>query len=190
MEKLKTGMSAGASIIANPSVSEKLGFHNVYTFECYDSEGNLKWEEEVTNIVTNEGINHVLDVVFDGATPITSWYCGLTQGTVTVNAADTLASHAGWVEQTGITDNPARDLVNFDTLSAGQVSIDNSENVATFTFSDISGDVTVGGAFLCSSASGTSGILYGVADFSGNDRTISQGDVVNVLVNIQLTSSA
>ena len=49
-----------------------LGLKNVWTIECYDSEGNLKWGETKKNLVTTEGLNHVLSSTLDGGTQITT----------------------------------------------------------------------------------------------------------------------
>jgi len=74
-----------------------------FKFECFDKDGNLKWEKEADNAATDEGLNSVLNVYFHAATQISTWYIGLITGTGTLAAADTLASHAGWTEGTDYT---------------------------------------------------------------------------------------
>ena len=70
-----------------------------WKFTARDKDGNVKWEDEIDfNIVTNAGLDHLLDVTLSGGTQITTWYLGLTDGTPTVAAGDTSASHVGWVE--------------------------------------------------------------------------------------------
>ena len=74
-----------------------------FKFGCYDKDGKLKWEKEADNAAMDEGLNSVLNVYFNAATQISTWYIGLITGPGTLNAADTLASHAGWTEGTNYT---------------------------------------------------------------------------------------
>ncbi len=79
----------------------KLG--GVFSLECYDKNGKLKWSDKFHNLVVNQGLQNILDVMFSSGSQAATWYLGLTDGTPTVAAADTLASHAGWTEETGYT---------------------------------------------------------------------------------------
>ncbi|GAH04052.1 unnamed protein product, partial [marine sediment metagenome] len=46
----------------------------VFEVECY-RKGKLIWVEKVENIITNEGLNHILDSVLHGAGEnIATWY--------------------------------------------------------------------------------------------------------------------
>ena len=49
-------------------------------------------EWDFGNIVVNEGLNSALNVLFNGATPIGSWYIGLFQGNYTPVATDAAAT--------------------------------------------------------------------------------------------------
>jgi hypothetical protein len=155
----------------------KLG--GIFTLECYDKNGLLKWEDNFHNLVVNEGLQHILDVEFSGTTQVTTWYLGLTDGTPTVAAGDTLASHAGWTEETGYTGN-RQEWVEVRTAQ----TMTNSASVAVFP---ITGTATIGGGFLASVATGTSGILFSVGALSGGDRSVISGDTVNLTYS--LTSS-
>ena len=79
-----------------------LGASSLYMFECFDADGNLKWREEVHNLVCNGGLDDVLTKYFKGSAYTAAWYVGL-KGTGTPAAADTLASHGSWSELTGYT---------------------------------------------------------------------------------------
>ena len=151
----------------------------IFTLECYDKNGKLKWEDEFHSTVVNEGLQHILDVQFSGTTPVDPWYLGLTDGTPTVNAADTLASHAGWVEETGYTGNRQAWV---EVRSAQTMT--NSASVAVFP---ITGTATIGGGFLCSVATTTTGILFSAGALSGGNRAVVNGDTVNLTYT--LTSS-
>ena len=79
---------------------ESFGLKNTYQLECFDKDGNLKWSEDFTNLVTNVGLDDILDKYLKGSAYTAAFYVGLTDGTPTVAAGDTMASHAGWVEVT------------------------------------------------------------------------------------------
>ena len=56
-------------------------------------------------------------------------------------------------------------------------------------FRSINATATVGGAFLCNAASGTSGILFSASDFqSPGDRTVASGDTLNVTYTFSLSA--
>jgi hypothetical protein len=59
----------------------------------------------IPNGAKTVGLNHVLDTVFRGGTPITAWYCGLIDDTGYSSdpAGDTAGSHGGWTELTTYT---------------------------------------------------------------------------------------
>ncbi len=71
-----------------------------FIVECYDKDGALKWEDVAENMVTSAGIADFLNEYFRATTQTTAWYIGLVDnsGFVAFNAADTMASHAGWSE--------------------------------------------------------------------------------------------
>ena len=130
------------------------------------------WEDEFVNTVVNEGLQHVLDTVFSAGAGISPWYLGLTDGTPTVNAADTMASHAGWVEVTDYT-GARKEWVE---VRSGQ-SMTNAASVAVYA---IDGTATVGGAFLNEDASGTAGVLMSAGALTGGDRAVVNLDTLNL----------
>lgn len=147
-----------------------------YGMRCLAPGGALKWAASFRNLVTNDGKDNLLDIMFDAATQVTTWYLGLVSGaSPTFAAADTLASHGGWTEFTGYSGN--RQAIGFGEPAAQ--SLVSSSDVS---FS-ITGSGTVGGAFVCSAATGTSGILYSEGDLDA-DRTVANGDTLNVEVTL------
>lgn len=159
------------------SVKGKVSVGGTFYFTCYDPEGNVKWKEEAKNLVVDEGLNHILDVLYLSATAqVDPWYVGLTDGTPTVAAGDTLASHVGWTEVTAYTEGVRQEFVDARTNQ----QVDNSASKATFSINTNS--TTIGGAFLASdsTAGGTTGILLCVAAFSGGDKTADSGDTLEV----------
>ncbi len=64
------------------------------------------------SLVTNEGINHILNVEFHSGTQVLTgaWFLGLVNNSPgpSLDPTDTLASHAGWAESTDYSgDRPA-----------------------------------------------------------------------------------
>lgn len=157
----------------------KKALENYYEIECRDKNGNLKWVEKFTNLVTTEGLNDSLDKHLKGSNYTAAWYIGLTGATPVFAAADTMASHAGWTEVTDY-DEESRQIIVFGTVSGG--AVDNSLNQVIFTINE--DNTGIGGAFIVSNntKSGTSGILYGGGAFDGGNKTLGDGDTIKVKV--------
>lgn len=159
-----------------------LAIGGVFEIVCRGADGRIKWRDTAKNAFTTEGLNHVLDVAVHGTTPVSPWYIGLiADGSYSALAAgDTLASHAGWTEADVISGNR---LEWTEGAAAGGVTTNSSTVDHTIDASD-----TVKGAFLCSVASGTSGVLLCTALFSQGDRAVVSGDTLQVTYT--LTASA
>lgn len=160
-------------------LQQAVALENVYRVECFDPAGNLKWVEEIRNLVTNEGLNDNLDKYLKGSAYTAAFYVGLTDGTPTVAAGDTMSSHAGWAEVVAYTE------ANRPGLTLGTVSgqsVDNSASKASFSVN--ANGTTIGGAFVVTNntKSGTTGVLYGVGAFTGGDKSADNGDTLNVTV--------
>lgn len=140
--------------------------------------GVILWEDTAHNLVVNGGLDSLLNVYFDAATQITTWYLGL-KGTGSVAAADTLASHAGWAEITDYAGN--RQAITFGTTSGG--SLDG--NTSTFA---INATVTIAGAMIASVASGTSGLLYSAGNFAA-PRSLANGDELDVTPTVTMAAA-
>ena len=159
---------------------EQAGFGGVFKVTCVDAEGNLKWEDEFHNLVVNEGLQDLNTKYFKGATYTAAWFLGLVTGPgsgTTFAAGDTLATHAGWTEYTAY--SGTRKAVTFGTATLADPSvISNSGSSSQFVITAPGG--TIGGAFLCSVTSGTSGILFSAGDFTGGDKIVAATDTINV----------
>lgn len=175
----------GAKGKANISggVEEQLtnSFRHHFKCECYDKDGNLKWVEEGQNIIVDTGLDEILDKFWKGSAYTAAFYIGLTDGTPTVAAGDTMASHAGWAEVTAYSEANRQDL----TLgSVSSQSVDNSASQAAFSIDTNS--TTVGGFFITTdnTKGGTSGILIGAVAFTGGDKAVDDGDTLNVTATL------
>lgn len=159
------------------SLRQRFKLGATFEFECFDRDGNLKWTEEVHNIMVNVGLNDVLDKFFKGATYTASHYVGLHDSTTGPVAGDTMASHGGWTEVTAYTE---ANRVGYVPGAVSGQSVSNSGSVAQF---NINGSCTVDGAFLTTdnTKGGSSGTLISAADFAAS-RSCSDGDLMKVTI--------
>jgi hypothetical protein len=157
--------------------------------ECRDASGNLKWADTFHNLVVNEGLQDMNSKYFAGSGYTAAWFLGLVTGPgsgTTFAAADTLASHAGWTENTNYTGN--RKAVTFGTATTADPSvISNAAAPSVFTMN--ANAQTIAGAFLCSVNSGTSGILFSAGDFTGGDKIVDSGDTLSVTYQFSLDAA-
>jgi len=170
---------------------EKMSASGQFHVLCYDKDGNLKWEEGNHNLVVNTGIQYMAGTALTSVTQITTWYIGLVTGPgsgTTFAAGDTMLTHTGWTEFTGYSQS-TRVAATFATATTANPSVvTNSAAVAVFS---INAGGTGAGAFLTSNntKSGTTGTLFSGSDFSGGDRTVVNGDTLNVTYTFSLTAT-
>lgn len=189
-EKATSTDAVGAGLIARPSTGAGASAGGVFHVQCFDKDGNLKWETSEHNLVVNEGLQSMNAQYFKGSSYTGAFYLGLITGPgsgTTYAGSDTLASKA-WTEFTNYTG--ARKAVTFGTATTANPSIiDNTASPASFTISSTGG--VVAGAFLCTVSSGTSGVLFSEADFQApGDRTVVASDTLNVTYAFALVGSA
>ena len=177
-----------ATLVTRPGLGETVGASGVYTVTCVGADGVEKWTDTFHNLVVNQGIANMNSVYFAAGTVTNPWYLGLVTGPgsgTTFAAADTLASHAGWTENTDYTGT--RKTVTFGAATTANPSvITNSASPSTFV---MTGTATIAGAFLTSAASGTSGVLFSAGDFTGGDKSVASGDTLNVTYTFSLTAT-
>jgi hypothetical protein len=173
-----------ASVIRGAKEVESVNATGKYVAQCFDVHGNLKWEEEFDNLVTTQGKNHLLDTYLAGSAYTGKVFLGLISSTgysSGVAAGDTANSHTGWTEFTGYSQTTRRPP-SFAAASSG------SKATATAAVFSITSANTVKGTFLVANTGtglaaakgGFSGSLYSAGLFTGGDKTIGNGDIVNV----------
>lgn len=187
----KTNTAAAAAIAAaasglgrNVGASEGANATGVYTVECRDKHGNLKWSDDFKNLVTTGGKNDALDKYLSGSAYTAAWYLGLigiASYTTGPAAGDTAATHGGWAEASGYS-QASRPTAAFAVASAGSKAL---SSAAVFS---INADTTIKGCFLISNATkgGTTGILYSAGLFTGGDKVVQNGDTLNVSYSASL----
>jgi hypothetical protein len=192
MEHSKASDSVTAGMITNRVGGERVGAGGVFTVTCVGADGKEKWSDTFHNLVVNQGLQDMNSKYFVGSGYTAAWYLGLVQGPgsgTTFAAGDTLASHAGWTELvpgTAYTGN--RQTATFGTATTADPSvIANTASPASFAML-VNGTV-VAGAILASVNSGTSGILFSAGDFTGGDKTVDNGDTLNVTYSFSLDAA-
>ena len=184
--------SASAGLVATRTGVEGGGAGGVFTVECVGPDGQIKWTEKFHNLVVNEGLQDMNSQYFKGSGYVAAWYVGLVEGPGSGNtyaAGDTLGTHAGWTElaaSTAYTGN--RKAAVFGTATTADPSvISNSASPASFAM--LVNGTTVAGALLCNAASGTSGVLFSVGNFTGGDKSVDNGDTLNVSYTFSLDAA-
>lgn len=189
--KAKSSDIMSAIAAASTGAAGTASAGGVFTVQCRDAEGNLKWEASQPNLVVNVGLQDMNTQYFTGSSYTAVWYIGL-YGSATSNtpsAGDTAASHPGWTEVTDYS-QATRPTATFGTATTADPSvITNSLSPATFS---INGTATVGGAFLISNNTkgGTTGLLFSAANFAApGDRSVVLGDTLSVTYTFSLDAA-
>lgn len=167
-------------------IRETIAMSDVFEVECFDMYGNPKWDDTIKNLVVDEGLDDILDKYLKGSAYVAVHYVGLTGSTPTPNAADVMASHAGW-EEVQLYDETTRQIAIWGVVSGK--SVDNSASKAVFTIS--TNATTIGGCFICTNGTkgGTAGTLYGVGSFTAGDKLLDDGDILKVTVTATAAAS-
>ena len=166
-----------------------------FIFEARDKDGNIKWTAEAKNLTTNQGRQDMNAKYFLGSSYTAAWFIGLVNNSPTPSyaVADTMASHAGWVETTDYSGTD-RATATFGTATTADPSVISNSvasggTVASFS---ITGTVTIDGAFLTATQdnSTNTGVLFSVAAFeSPGDRSVVNGDTLNVTYQFSLADA-
>lgn len=147
--------------------------------------GKLIGRDIASNIVTTEGLNHILSTVVAGGSAVSPWYIALFEGNYTPVAGLTAATFTASATECTAYDEAARVAYVEGTPSGGV--IDNSASRAVFTMNATK--TIYGGALLSvSTKSSTSGTLLAAARFSSS-RAVVVADELSVRYSLTLTSS-
>ncbi len=167
-------------------MKSSMGFRGKYRVERFIGSERID-AFDLTNAISDAGINYILSSAALGASQLSSWFIGLINSTgfTAVSTADTLASHAGWVELTAYSESARVQW----SPSLGAKVLANA-TAATITFNAAG---TVQGFFVASDStkSGTAGTLLSLATFrnSGDTadepKTVTNGEVWRVTYTIE-----
>ena len=169
---LVTPVSAAAAIAS-------FGLSGYFDVRCMRPDGTTRWQKRVKNGIVNQGLNKILNVMFQSATQITAWYLDLINTGATLAAADTYASHGGWTYSSAYS-NATR-----PAWSPAASTAQSSTNAATVDFT-INGTATINGIAVVAgsttkgdTASGT-GVLWSTGSFPGGEQAVVNGDTLKM----------
>lgn len=185
-DAIPLGDAVTATVARGAGEAEALVLHGRYTMECVGADGALKWAEAIDNVVTTAGKNLALDTFLAGSGyTVTGPYLGLISGTSysATAAADTMASHAGWLEAGGAnapTCSGNRGTCAWSAASGGAKALSAAASFAMTGAGSVQGAFLVFGAGAVATKDSTAGTLFSAAAFTGGAKTVASGDTVNV----------
>ena len=155
----------------------KVFFGGRFSHNVYHADGSEEGWITDPNLVCNEGLDHILDVVFHGATQVDPWYIGIFEGNYTPVAGVTASSVTADSTESTAYDESTR--VEYNEAAASSQSITNSANTADFT---MNATKTIYGAFVgsASAKSATTGTLMAISRFSSS-RDVVATDVLSII---------
>jgi len=162
--------------------------HNILVKGTYSGEivrnGEVIEQFVDDNLVVNEGLNALLNIMFNAQSQITTWYLGVFEGNYTPVAGVTAATIASAATECTAYDETVRQT--FDEDAAVNQVLSNAVRRATFTFNATK---SIYGAFLVSNATkgGTAGTLFSAARFSAA-KSVVAGD--QLLLTYSFTASS
>lgn len=144
------------------------------------------------NTVVTVGKNLALDTYLAGSGyTVTGPYMGLISSTSysAINAADTMASHAGWLEA-GNANAPTytspRKTAAWSSASAGSKALSSSLSFSMTGTGTVKGCFLVFGSGAVTTIDNTSGTLYSVGLFTGGDQPVVNGNTLSVSYSTSL----
>ena len=194
------GDNAVATLQANVAIPEGMTQEGFYHVECRDAQGNLKWEEEVPNLVVAIGKQLMLDTLLKGSSySVVGPYLGLTKVSLTPAATDTMTTlvttNAAEFTNYTVGGSAVRGTAVFGaSISSGSTPSNVTTSTATaITYTITGAGGTVYGCFLVtgsgavSTQSSTAGTLYSEGNFS-TAKITTAGDTVSVTYSTTATS--
>ena len=194
------GDNAVATLQANVAIPEGMTQEGFYHVECRDAQGNLKWEEEVPNLVVAIGKQLMLDTLLKGSSySVVGPYLGLTKVSLTPAATDTMTTlvttNAAEFTNYTVGGSAVRGTAVFgsSTSSGSTPSNVTSSTASAITYTITGAGGTVYGCFLVtgsgavSTQSSTAGTLYSEGNFTTAKATTA-GDTVSVTYSTTATS--
>jgi hypothetical protein len=175
-----------ASVIRGGGIGERAEAHGRYKIECIGADGKLKWREVVDNVVCTVGKNLALDTFLAGSVyTVTGPYMGLISSTAyaAVAPGDTMTSHGGWLEAGGSnapTYSGNRKTAAWSAASAGSKALSAALSFAITSSGTLKGAFIVYGSGASATKDDTNGTLWSAGTFTTGDKSVVNGDTLNV----------
>lgn len=174
-DALAVAAGHAASATMGGQAADAMHARGVYLVECRAADGTLRWTDEIPNLVTTQGRNHILDTELAGSAYTAAWFLSLyTAGTITAGA--TYAAPVVTEVVVGVL--AARPSVGWTAAAAGS-------KASTTTTCPIVGSATITGVMLVrgSGTTGDTAAAGGVllsAGLLGTSRAVLNGDQLNI----------
>ena len=178
--------NSDASVVRGAGLGERAEAHGRYEIECIGADGKLKWRDTIENVVCTVGKNLALDTFLAGsAYTVTGPFMGLISSVsyTAVSAADTMASHTGWLEAGGAnapTYTAPRKTAAWSAAASGSKALSAALTFAITSSGTIKGAFLVFGSGAVSTIDSTAGTLWSAGTFSTGDKSVVNGDTLNV----------
>lgn len=170
-----------------------------FKYQIVAKDGTVKSEGEFSNGVTNEGLDRILNTMFDGKTQIAAggWFLGLISSVsfTALAATDTydgIDAANGWKEASGTNaPNYTGDRKAWDPAASTARS---STNTTTVDFA-ITGSGTVKGIFLASfetkadSTAAANSVLWSTGLFPGGDQAVVASDTLKITYTVNAAAA-
>ncbi|MCP4896252.1 MAG: hypothetical protein GY906_04685 [bacterium] len=165
---------------------KNLNLKGHFSAQCFDKNGDLKWEDDFPNGIVDEGLHGLLDDYFkDNTAGPSAWYIGLIDNSPapTLDAGDTAAEIGGtngWDEYE-LYSGSNRLAWSPDAASTRAIS---NSTTADFTMTNGSTEV-IYGIFIAEAQvrGATTGVLWSTAAFSST-ASVETSDVLKITYTI------
>lgn len=191
-DKFKVGMSAGWPL------EEGGALRGHFEMVCRDAEGNVLWEEEFDNLLTQTGKALLLDQALAGSAYTAAEYMGLISSVSfsAVSGGDTMSAHPGWLEA-GTTNVPTYSGSRLTSVwsaatTSGASAYSASKQLSAGLVFTFTGSGTVQGAFLCGGSGAantimsTAGTLFAAGTFTTPQPVVAT-NTLTVTYSVTLT---
>jgi hypothetical protein len=189
---LKAGAAALALIVSLCGASEVGLAKGVFTVEIVRADTGKAETYKFPNTVVTVGKNGMLDAWLAGsAYTVTGPYVGLISSVSysAISSADTMTSHAGWLEAGGAnapTYSGTRATAAWSAASGGSKSFSSAASFSMTGGGTLEGAFVVLGSGASATIANTGGTLFSAGVFTVGARTVSSGDTVNVSYTVSV----
>lgn len=181
--------------------NQKVNIGGVFTHWVERNGEVIQAPESDHNAMTEQGLDHILDVIYSNGSQESAWYLGIFKNNASISGTETAQSKSGITEATPNTDYTAAGGNRLAWTEAGTgntpptytspIDIDNSASPTTFPILAPLNGGTVYGAFMISETapandSLTTSVLNSLSLF-GTSRTVATGD--DLVVTYKITAS-
>ena len=185
-DRLISRDNVAANLIRSGVMLDGLKTLGIFSAECLDKYGRVKWKDIAPNVVTTQGKNDMMDKYLDRGAAYAATVMGLH--TTVGNAASTYNAPTPQVEATVIAARLAA------PMGAANASSVKALSPTPLAFS-ITGGATISGCFIAIGIAGITvvghttvgSILFSTGAFTGGNRAVVNGDTLNVTYTLTMT---